>query len=68
LMTKAMDIEEDRMIYKQIYVDDLKQIFPTTKVARLYQIENKIDTAVKAELIQQIPLVLVSEDKADDKK
>jgi hypothetical protein len=61
LMVEAMDIEEDRMIYKKIYVEELLDILPTKKVAMLFQIENKIEAAVKYELTQSIPFVNLPE-------
>jgi len=57
LMQEAMSIEEDRMILKQVYVADLEEILPMKKVVILYQIENKLNAVLRAELAAMIPLV-----------
>lgn len=67
LMVEAMDIEEDRSIYKRLYVEDLLDILPTKKVAVLFQIENKIEALVKYELSLQVPFVNLPEEAAKSK-
>jgi hypothetical protein len=62
LMAEAMDIEEDRMILKQVYVKNLTQILPMKKVVVLFQLENKIDAQVRYDLAEQIPFVQISDD------
>jgi hypothetical protein len=66
LITEAMDIEDDRIIYKRIYVEDLLNILPTRKVAILFQIENKIEAALKYELAIQVPYVPLAEEPNTD--
>lgn len=60
LMSMAMEIEENRMIHKQVYIEDLVKILPMKKVVVLYQLENKIDAALKYELAEMIPFVPAS--------
>jgi hypothetical protein len=57
LMAEAMDIEQDRQIYKRLYVEGLLDILPTKKVAVLFQIENKIEAEIKYDLSLEIPFV-----------
>jgi len=42
---------------KEFYVSKLSEVLPPKKVARYFQIENKIRTALKYELAAEIPLV-----------
>ena len=42
---------------KQLYVDKFRRILPNIKVARLMQIENRMDTAIKMKLSEGIPLM-----------
>ena len=51
-----MRIEEDRARLKAQYLPKFKKVLPVKKVARFYQIENKLDTALLAELAEAIPL------------
>lgn len=65
IMAEAMDIENDHMIYKKLYVEDLLAILPTKKVVVLYQLENKIEAAVRYDLSLEIPLVALTEGAAN---
>ena len=42
---------------KEFYVSKLSEVLPPKKVARYFQIENKIRSAIKYELAGEIPLV-----------
>lgn len=42
---------------RERYVRRYKKILPTTKVARLYQVENKLDAVLNFKLAAQIPVV-----------
>ena len=39
------------------YVDDFSAVLPGRKVARFYQIENKMDAVLRYELASRIPVV-----------
>jgi hypothetical protein len=56
LLTDFVRIEEDRARLKAQYLPKFKKVLPVKKVARFYQIENKLDTALLAELAEAIPL------------
>jgi hypothetical protein len=57
LLAEALAIEQAEVTLKQGYVPKLSAVIPATKVARYYQIENKIRAVVKYELADNIPLV-----------
>ena len=57
LMIRNLDIEEDRLLYKRIYIDDFLEALSPSKVARFYQIENKMDSVIRADLAIAIPLM-----------
>jgi len=56
LLTEFVRLEEDRARLKAQYLPKFKKVLPPKKVARFYQIENKLDTALLAEMGQAIPL------------
>ena len=56
LLTEFVKIEQARARLKAKYLPKFKQALPTRKVARFYQLENKLDIAILAEMAEQIPL------------
>ncbi len=56
LLTETIRVEQDRARLKAKYLPKFKQVMPARKVARFYQLENKLDLAILAELAQEIPL------------
>ena len=56
LLTDFVSIEQERARLKAHYLPKFKKVLPPKKVARFYQIENKLDTTILAELAQEIPL------------
>ncbi len=57
LLDEALAIEQAEVGLKQSYMPKLSAVLPMTKVARYYQIENKIRAVIKYELADGIPLV-----------
>ena len=57
LVDEAVAIEADRTKLAQSYLPKFRKVLPPTKVARYYQIENKIRAVVNYELAAGIPLV-----------
>jgi hypothetical protein len=57
LLNDALAIEASEVDLKKSYVPKFEKVLPAAKVARYYQIENKIRSAIKAELADGIPLV-----------
>lgn len=60
LMKEMLDIEADRVALKQKYVKHFSKVLPAVKVARVLQVENKIDAIMAEELADAIPLVPAS--------
>ncbi len=56
LLTETIRVEQDRARLKAKYLPKFKQVLPARKVVRFYQLENKLDLAILAELAQEIPL------------
>jgi hypothetical protein len=57
LLDEALAIESSELELKRSYASKLGKVLPAAKVARYYQIENKLRAIVKYELAQGIPLV-----------
>jgi hypothetical protein len=57
LLNEALAIEAAEVDLKKSYLPKFEKVLPAAKVARYYQIENKIRTAVRADLSGGIPLV-----------
>jgi hypothetical protein len=56
LVTEFVNIEKERARLKAKYLPKFKKVLPPRKVARFYQIENKLDITILAELAQGVPL------------
>jgi len=57
LLAEALAIESAELDLRKSYVSKFEKVLPAAKVARYYQIENKIRSAIKNELAGGIPLV-----------
>jgi hypothetical protein len=57
LLDEALAVEAAELDLKKSYRPKFEKVLPGAKVARYYQIENKIRSAVKMELAAGIPLV-----------
>jgi len=57
LVDDYLAVEEDRAKVRRTYVDDFAKALPGKKVARFYQIENKMDAVIRYELAADIPVV-----------
>jgi hypothetical protein len=57
LLDEAIAIERDRAALFQSYRPKFSAALPTTKVARYYQIENKIRAVINYELADAIPIM-----------
>ncbi len=57
LLNEFVSIERQRARLKAKYLPKFKKVLPPRKVARFYQIENKLDIAILAEMAENIPLV-----------
>jgi hypothetical protein len=57
LLDESMTIETLRQKLNAVYLPKFRKVLPDVKVARYYQIENKINAALYYELAAKIPLV-----------
>lgn len=57
LLDEALAIEAAELELRRSYIPKFEKVLPSAKVARYYQIENKVRAAIKYELANGIPLV-----------
>ncbi len=57
LLSEFVSIEKVRAQLKAKYLPKFKKAIPARKVARFYQLENKLDITVLNEMAENIPLV-----------
>ena len=57
LVDDYLAIEADRVKVKRAYVDEFAKVLPGRTVARLVQIENKMDAVIRYDLASTIPVV-----------
>ena len=57
LVASFLAVEQDRADLRQKYLGAFSEVLPGRKVARLYQIENKMDAVVRFELARAIPVI-----------
>jgi hypothetical protein len=57
LLDEFMNIETLRLKLYQVYIPKFRKVLPEAKVARYYQIENKVQAALMYEIARTIPLV-----------
>jgi hypothetical protein len=57
LVEEYLTIEADRVKVKRAYIDEFAKALPGRKVARFYQIENKLDAVIRYDLAATIPVV-----------
>jgi hypothetical protein len=56
MVDEGLKIEEARVKLRLSYMDRMAKAIPPRKLARFYQIENKLDAVVRADIAKQIPL------------
>ena len=57
LLKEYMGIQKEQVKIKETYLPKFQKVLPMKKVARYYQIENKIGAVISYDLAGQIPLV-----------
>ena len=57
LTTDYLAVEADWIKLRQTYIDEFAKALPGRKLARFYQIENKMDAVVRYDLAAVIPVV-----------
>lgn len=56
MIDELMDLNQADLDLKKYYNRRFQEVLPARKVLRLWQIENKLDTVVDAQLVKDIPL------------
>jgi hypothetical protein len=56
LLSDYFDVERARLDVKTQYVPRFNGVLPARKVARFFQVDNKLDKKIQAELAEEIPL------------
>ena len=57
MLNQKLKIDGDELEFKQAYVVKFRQVLPGRKVVRLYQAENRFDTAATSELYRNVPVI-----------
>ena len=57
LLDDSLSIDSAHLKLRQSFLAKFRAVLPDTKVARYYQLENKIDAVLEYELAKRIPLV-----------
>ena len=57
LLATFFGIERERLDVREKYLPQFRNVLPALKVARLYQLENKISAEIDAQLALVVPLV-----------
>jgi hypothetical protein len=57
LTSDYLSVEEDRAKVRRSYLPGIAKTLPGKKVARFYQIENKMDAVLRYDLAEGIPVV-----------
>jgi hypothetical protein len=57
LLKESMAVEKERLALKELLMPKFQKAVPAIKVARYYQIENKIQAVLQYELADRIPLM-----------
>jgi len=57
LVDDYLSVEGDRVKVRRAYLGEIAKVLPGRKVARFYQIENKMDAVQRDDLAREIPVV-----------
>ena len=52
----ALKVDEERLRLRRAYLGRMAKAIPARKLARFYQIDNKLDSVVRADVARQVPL------------
>ena len=56
MVEEALKVDEERLRLRRAYLGRMAKAVPPRKLARFYQIDNKLDSVVRADVAKQIPL------------
>jgi Spy/CpxP family protein refolding chaperone len=56
MVEEALKIEEERVRVRRTWLGRMGKAIPARKLVRFYQIDNKLDSVVRADVARQVPL------------
>ena len=56
MLAEALQVDEGRLEVRRSYLDRMAKVIPPRKLVRFFQIDNKLDSVVRADISKQIPL------------
>jgi hypothetical protein len=56
MVEEALQVDEGKVRLRRTWLGRMAKAIPPLKLARFYQIDNKLDSAVRADIAKQIPL------------
>ena len=56
MVEEALKVDEERLRVRRSYLGRMVKAIPPRKLARFYQIDNKLDSVVRADVSRQVPL------------
>jgi Spy/CpxP family protein refolding chaperone len=56
MVEEALQVDEGRLRVRRSYLGRMLKAIPPRKAARFYQIDNKLDSVVRADVARQVPL------------
>jgi hypothetical protein len=57
MLAEALAVDEGRLKLRREFMGRMGKVIPPRKLVRFFQIENKLDSVVRADISRQIPLV-----------
>jgi Spy/CpxP family protein refolding chaperone len=57
MLAEALAVDEGRLKLRREFMDRMGKVIPPRKLVRFFQIENKLDSVVRADISKQIPLI-----------
>jgi len=57
IMKQYLDIDDERLALRRAYIKKFSRILPARKVARYFQLENKLESVIRFDNALRIPLV-----------
>ena len=57
MLAEALAVDEGRLKLRREFMDRMGKTIPPRKLVRFFQIENKLDSVVRADISKQIPLI-----------
>jgi hypothetical protein len=56
MLADALEVDERRLELRRTFMNRMGKAIPARKLVRFFQIENKLDSVVRADISKQIPL------------